>query len=138
MVNKELLCKIFCREVEIINNHLVLNKKIINDKLVDNIVHEYKSNAKKGMTTPYSFGIITDGFKRRGMCDSEQLYELYALSGILKSDYLALLYADVGNYIYFYNTVDTESLKDELILWNNEFDINDFHITEYGSVLFKN
>lgn len=138
MVNKELLCKIFCRDIEITNNHLTLNGKLIKNKLVDNIVKEYKSNAKQGMTSPYSYRIINEGFKRKGMCDNEQLYELYALSDILKSNYLALLYFDAGNYVYFYNAVDTESLKDELLLWNHEFDINSFHITEYSSVLFKN
>ena len=139
MINKEILCKIFCKNIQIKDNHLVLNRKSIKNKLVKNIVKEYKKNAtEKGMASPYSYGILQEGFKNRGLCDKEQLFALYALSEILKSDYLALLYFDIGNYIYFFNAVDTESLETEIILWNNKFNVDDFYITEYGSVLIEN
>ena len=139
MINKKILCKILCRNIQIKDNHLVINRKSIKNKLVKNIIKEYKKNAtEKCITSPYSYGILQEGFKNKGLCDREQLFALYALSEILKSYYLALLYFDIRNYIYFFNAVDTESLEAEIILWNNKFNIDDFYITEYASVLLEN
>lgn len=137
MINKEILEKIFNKKVIIENNHLIENHKIIPNWAVKKIVSEYKYNTKYNGMKLYSSNIITEGFKHRSMCDESQLYELYALSEIVNSDYLALLYMEAGEYIYLYNAVDEESLEQELILFNNEYNFNDFLITDYGSISLK-
>lgn len=137
MINKEILEKIFNKKIIIKNNHLFENNKIIPNKAVRKIVSEYKYNFKHYNMHLYSSNILTQGFKNRYMCDHSQLYELYALSYVLNSDYLALLYMDAGQYIYLYNAVDEESLEQELILYNNAYNFNDFVITDYGSISLK-
>lgn len=137
MINKEILEKIFNKKIIIKKNHLFQNNKIIPNKAVRKIVSEYKYNFKHHNMRLDSSNILTEGFKNRYMCDHSQLYELYALSYVLNSDYLALLYIDAAEYIYLYNAVDQESLEQELLLLCNSYDINDFVITDYGSISLK-
>lgn len=95
MINKQFLCNVFFKGIEINTALLIFYKNLIKNKLVKYKIARYRENVKIG-----------DMYLCATMFNNVLLCTYYTLSELFKFHYMILLFFNSMSYIYFFKTVN--------------------------------